>query len=198
MKNGHRRLQSTCISIGSGLAAALLLVAGSAAAQSDTSTSTTPSGPFDPCQLVTVSEASSLAGTNFSAGTYSQNGSTCIYGSQTVNVFMVTAAQASDPDTAEAQWTQYEANAQDLAMSNVPAGLSGGFNVTDVNDLSGADRAATGQMSLSFQGRTISGSAFYLLKGVSFVAFSDLQLGTAAPSSDAMESEAATVLSRLP
>ncbi len=197
MRSTQPRLQSTGALFASGLAAALLLLGTGTAAAQSTGTST-GTAPVDPCQLVTASEASALAGANFVTGTYSDNGSTCIYGSQTVNVFMITAAQASDADTAQAQWAQNEAKLQNVSASNVPAGVNVNFNVTDVNDLAGADRAATGQMGFAFQGRSISGSAFYLLRGATFVGFSDLQVGDGAPSSDAMESQAATVLSRLP
>jgi len=196
MTSTYPRLHSTGALFASGLAAALLLLGpGAAAAQTDTSGGP---APVDPCQLVTASEASALAGANFDTGTYSDNGSTCIYGAQTVNVFMITAAQATDADTAQADWAQDEAKVQSVSGSSVPAGITVNFNVNDVNDLAGADRAATGQMSLAGQGHAISGSAFYLLKGATFVGFSDLQVGTGAPSSDAMESQAATVLSRLP
>lgn len=190
--------------LGSAAAAALLLIApGSAAAQSDGSSSTTSTTsqaapPVDPCSLIPLSEASALAGANFSTPTHDSSGSTCIYGSQTLNVFTVTAAQASDPATAQAQWSQYEAKAQDLSLSDVPAGVTVAYNLTDLPDLAGADRATLASGSASLLGRSISVGACYLLKGATFVAFTDLQAGSAAPTADALQAEAATVLSRIP
>ena len=72
--------------------------AGSAAAtQSAAPTS------LDPCQLVTSSEASALAGTTFGPGqeeASGQGGKRCVYGSQTTNVFMVEVGQAASPAAA--------------------------------------------------------------------------------------------------
>lgn len=193
----NTRARSLCVSFAGLLAlGALLAGPGSAAAQQDSSSG--GAAPFDPCQLITAAEASALAGASYVTATHDSSGNMCIYGSQTTNVFTVVAAQASDPDTAQAQWSQYEAKAQNMSLSSVPNGVSLDFNLTDINDLAGADRAAVGQGSASLLGRSISGSAFYLLKGATFVGFTDLQVGSAAPSSDAMEAEAATVLDRLP
>jgi hypothetical protein len=156
---------------------------------------------LNPCQLVTSSEASSLAGATYANGTATTNsggGMTCVYGSQTTNVFMVTVAQATDADTAQAEWSQEEAKAQSYMFTNVPQGVSVNFNITDLSGLSGADRAAVGQGDGSYAGRSINGSACYLLKGATFVAFSDLLLNQPAPTNDALESEAQTVLGRLP
>ena len=178
----------------------VLLAPTSAAAQQDDSGVPTA---LDPCQLVTPSEAASLAGAVYASGTEVTNdsGSTmCIYGSQTVNVFEVLVAQAPDAATAQADWSDEEANAQALLQSGpgLPPGVSVHFDLTDVLDLAGADRAAVAQGGASFAGRSISASACYLLKGATFIAFSDLQVGPSAPSSDAMKAQAATVLSRLP
>jgi hypothetical protein len=41
-------------------------------------------------------------------------------------------------------------------------------------------------------------SAIYLLKGATFLSFSDLVLGAQGPSASAMQTEAATALSRVP
>jgi len=158
-------------------------------------------GALDPCQVVTSDEASALAGATFGQGveTADPGGSqTCVYGGQTSNVFMVTVAQAADAPTAQADWAQEQADAQAMLQKGVPQGVNVNLDVVDVPDLAGADRAATGSGSGSVFGRTINGSALYVLKGATFVAFSDLVLDQAAPTSDALESEGQTVLGRLP
>ncbi len=162
--------------------------------------STAPAG-LDPCQLVTSAEASSLAGTTFGKGLEENNegGSwTCVYGYQTLNVFMVTVAQAPDADTAQADWADYQAQAQALMERSLPPGVSGNLTANDVQDVPGADRAALAQGGITIVGRTINVSAIYFLKGATFVTFSDLVVGQPAPTAGAMETEAQTVLGRLP
>jgi hypothetical protein len=194
------QLQSRAL-VASVLALALIVVAPLAAGAQDANQSD-GSTALDPCQLVTSDEASALAGATYTTGvenTSDSSGSrTCVYGGQTPNVFMVTVAQAPDADTAQAYWAQYEAEAQNLIQRTVPAGVTVSFDVTDLASLAGADRAAVGQLSQTVGGRTINGSAIYLLKGASFVTFSDLLLDQPAPSNDALEAEAGTVLGRLP
>jgi hypothetical protein len=48
------------------------------------------------------------------------------------------------------------------------------------------------------RGETINGSAIGVLKGTIFFGFSDVVMGNAAPSSEALQSEAMTVIGRLP
>src|SRR5580700_5237958 len=60
---------------------------------------------YDPCQLVTASEASSLAGVTYGAGKEETNaggGRDCVYGSETLNVFTVIVGVAADAATADA------------------------------------------------------------------------------------------------
>ena len=63
----------------------------------------------DPCDLITSTEASQLAGTTFGDGTSSTTATNvreCIYGSQTVDVFTVTEVEAPDDATVEAAKAQ--------------------------------------------------------------------------------------------
>jgi hypothetical protein len=154
---------------------------------------------LDPCQLVTSSEASSLAGTTFGPGQEEPsgtNGKRCVYGSRTTNVFMVEVGQAATAAAARADWSTEQARAQALINKKLPAGISLSAHTTRVAGL--ADRAAVATGSASAAGQTLGLSGIYLLKGAPFVAFQDVLLGHAAPTSAAMESEARTALSRVP
>jgi len=178
----------------------------SALPSSSTTASPTAAGTpvaVDPCQVVTASEASSLAGVTYTQGTEGLTsdglGKTCDYGSQTLNVFQVLVTQATDAGTAQADWATEEARVQTAlqkSASQVP-GLNYTLTVTDTS-VSGYDKAAVATASATLAGRSFGVSAIYLLKGATFLSYSDLVVGTAAPTSAAMESEAATVLTRLP
>ncbi len=155
---------------------------------------------LDPCQLVTASEASALAGASFTTGTggtTSGGAKTCVYGSQTLNVFNVLVAQAPDAATAQSQWTQLQAQAEDALKKGAPSGTNVSLNVTDVT-VAGADKAAVASASGTISGTTIAISAIYVLKGATFFTFSDLVVGQAAPSASALEAQAATTLGRVP
>jgi hypothetical protein len=167
----------------------------------DSSDSSSATTSIDPCQLVTADEASALAGTTYTTGleqTSSAGSRLCVYGYQTQNVFMVVVAQATDASTAQAAFDDEQARVQDLMQKNLPAGVSVAFGANDDPNLTDYDRAALGQGSATILGRTINGSAVYLLKGATFVSFSDLVLNNAAPTSDVLESQAVTVFGRLP
>jgi len=156
---------------------------------------------LDPCQIVTSTEASSLAGASYGPGqeeTNSGGSRTCVYGAQTLNVFMVLVAQATDPATAQAQWTQEEAMAQGAMQRTLPPGVNFDLTLNDVSDLPGFDRASIAQAGATIAGRPFNIAAIYLLKGATFVTFSDLLVGQPAPTNDALESEAQVVLGRLP
>ncbi len=153
---------------------------------------------FDPCQLVTASEASSLAGVTYGPGletTNSGNGKNCVYGAQTLNVFTVLVAVASDAATADADWATEEAQVKS-ALNTSAKGVSVDISISDVS-LSGADMAAVGTGGATIEGEKLAATAVYFLKGAVFVAFSDLVLGKSAPSASDMENEANTVLGRI-
>lgn len=195
-------------------AAGLLMVAcGGSPSASSSPTPTTPataSAPqqsaspvaLDPCQLVTSSEASALAGASFAAGkegtTSDGGGKTCAYGAQTANVFMVLVTQAPDAATAQADWAQEQARAQEALQQGVPAGLNVSLNVSDISGVAGADRAAIASFNTTISGQAVGVIAIYVLKGRIFFTFSDLVVGHATPTASAMEAQAHTVLGRLP
>ena len=154
---------------------------------------------LDPCQLVTGSEASSLAGTTFGPGqeeSSGRNGKRCVYGSQTTNVFMVEVGQDADPAAARADWSAEQARAQALISKKLPAGIGLSAHTTNVSGL--ADRAAFASGSASAAGQTIGLSGIYLLKGTTFLAFQDVLLGHPAPGEAPMEAEAQKALARVP
>jgi len=150
---------------------------------------------LEPCDLIPSEEASALAGTTYAEGmegTTPGGGKTCTYGAGTLNVFTVEVAQAPDVETAQAYKTQFvadlEAKLQELAST--------GITVTELPDF--ADGAVVGQATFTVAGTTINGSGFGFLKGTIFVGFSDVVVGGTAPTNEALQSEAETVLERLP
>jgi hypothetical protein len=155
----------------------------------------------DPCQVVTQSEASQLAGTSYGAGkedTTPSGSKICWYGWQTLNVFQVLVATSPSATAAQAEWDQEKSQVQtQLQKASTVPGLIVTVNISDTT-LSGADRAAVGTVNESYHGHTISASALYLLKGAVFLAIVDLVVDHPAPSSAAMESEGQTALGRLP
>jgi hypothetical protein len=163
------------------------------------SAATTPVA-LDPCSIVTSAEASTLAGASFGAGreeTTGGGGKTCVYGYQTLNVFTIVLAQASDPATAQAAYDQAKAQAQSQLSKGAPSGVKFTVNLEDAS-ISGADRASAATGTATLSGQTISISAVYVLKGAVFFSFSDLVLGHAAPALSAMEAQATTSAGRLP
>ena len=144
----------------------------------------------DPCQLVPADEASGLAGASFGAGVEQHESSVkrCVYGAQTANVFTVSVIQAASEAQAQAAKQQLLAELQQQAH--------GDFTVTQLPDL--ADGAVEGRASVPLNGSTFAASAIIVLKGTIAFGFSDVVLGHDAPSNDALEAEATTVLTRLP
>jgi hypothetical protein len=200
--------------VGAALGLALALVA-PASAQSDAAgqgstnqgsdAQSAPAAPsttsLDPCQLVTSAEASTLAGTTYATGreeTTDGGSRVCVYGYQTRNVFMVLVTQAPDADTAQAAWADEQARAQALMQRDLPGGLSPNVSVNQDAGVAGYDNSATAAGGGTIGGRTLNISAIYLLKGPTFVTYSDLLLDNAAPTTDALAAQAKSVLTRLP
>ena len=154
---------------------------------------------LDPCQLVTSNEASSLAGTSYTTGveqTTDGGARICVYGYQTTNVFMVLVTQAPDADTAQQTWADEEQRAQAVLQQGTPPNVTVNYALSDVS-LQGFDRASLAGGTGTIAGRAINATAIYLLKGATFVSFSDLVLDNPAPTGDAMQLEAAAVNGRL-
>lgn len=170
------------------------------------SAAASPSPPtlasLDPCKLVTAQEASKLAGTKYSAGveqTADNGARECLYGRQSLNVFLVVVNVAPDAATAEADWATTEADAQS-GLEKL-AGLEGASVALHAGKitLSGADEAATAEAAGAIGGNhTLNISAIYVLKGAVFFMFSDLVLDKSAASASAMATIAATTLTRIP
>jgi Protein of unknown function (DUF3558) len=181
-----------------GGSAAPVAAATSAASSAGASSQSGAASPLDPCQLVTSSEASALAGTTFGPGREEKTGGgkVCVYGYQTTNVFTVEVGQDKSASDARAQWSREESQARSLLKNKVPAGISVHVRTADVDGL--ADRAATVYSKNQIAGHMFGISGIYLLKGGTVVAFQDLLLGGAPPSTSALESQARTTLSRVP
>jgi hypothetical protein len=170
-----------------------------AATPTPASTATAVPTSIDPCQLVTASEASSLAGVSYGAGTEEATpgrSKRCIYGSQTLNVLAVIVAVAPDATTAQADWAGEQAQVK-AGLQASAQGANVNVSINDTSNLSGADKAAVGTGTATIAGKTLYASVIYFLKGPTFVSFSDLVLGHASPSVSAMEAEANTVLGRI-
>jgi hypothetical protein len=170
--------------------------------QTPSSQPTSVATTTDPCQVVTVSDASTLTGVSYGPGreeTTSGGGKICIYGYQTLNVFEVLVGVAPSAASAQAQWASEESTAQaalNKAFTQVP-GLKVSLNAGDVT-IAGADKAAIATSSATYSGHAFNAAAVYLLKGPIFLTFSDLVLDHPAPSTSAMEKEAQTALGNLP
>jgi len=190
------------VACGSSSTAATSPSPSSAASTSTPSSAATPSAAattIDPCQLVTSQEASSLTGASFGPGTEQPNNGSqsCVYGAQTLNVFEVLVAQAPDAATALAEWAQEQAQAQSVLAKAASAGVNINLNPNDVN-VAGADKAAVATGSYPIGGQTFNVSVIYVIKGAVFFTFSDLTVGSPAPSASAMEAQAQTTIGRLP
>jgi hypothetical protein len=172
------------------------------AAIAPTATDVMPSLPpsaaslqLDPCQLIDKEEASALAGASFGDGVESSpsgESRICTYGANTKNVFMVEVAQAKDVATAQA----YKASFLSDIQSGVQQFGEIKPNITQLPNF--ADGGVMADFSASLGGSTLSGRALGFLKGVTFFSFSDLVADAPAPTSEAAQAEAQTVLARLP
>jgi hypothetical protein len=151
---------------------------------------------LDPCQLVTRSEASALAGTTFGKGLEGANGAgkRCVYGSQTLNVFTVEVVRAKDAATAQSAWAEAQAEAQAAVKKQLPAGIH--VSLVTSNAAIG-DKAATVSGGETLFGRSLGFSGVYVLKGATFFAFQDLLLSKSPPAVSGMEAQARTTLGRV-
>ncbi len=164
-----------------------------APSSSDQTQSAAPTGApttLDPCQLVTVEEASALAGTTFGPGAESDTGAggkKCVYGAQTKNVFSVLVGVAGSVAIAKAGEAEAEAALAKLATK--------GVKFTEVKSFApGADAA----FFVGPLGAGINGAAVYVLAGTTVFGFSDLVLGGPAPTLADIEAQANVTLGRIP
>ena len=170
-----------------------------AASPSAASSQSAVATQLNPCQIVPAAEASAVAGTTFGAGQEEPSGTDgkrCVYGSQTTNVFSVIVGQADTAADAQADYSQEEAAAQAAITKQVPSGVKFKEQTQDVTGL--ADRATVATGSVSMGAESIGASAIYLLKGNVFLSFSDVVVGSSAPTASSLEAEASKALARLP
>jgi len=175
--------------------------ASSAAASEAPSESALPSAvatDIDPCELITADDASAFVGVKFGAGkesTADNNVKTCNYDGPGPNLFFVEVAVAPDEATAKAaeaaQEADLESQAQDLA--------SLGLTVTKMPGFAANTDAAIMQGSLSEGGMSVAARAMFLLRGTTFVGFSDTAVGGGEPPSEqAFKDKANELLAKLP
>jgi hypothetical protein len=147
---------------------------------------------FDPCQLVTQSEASTMAHSTFGPGKEEGNNirHECVYGAQTPNVLSVIVLTGASNEDAQAEWDQLLAEAQQ-GVAKAPANL---VHLTPGDGI--GDRSEWVEADLSQIGVQARGLAF--LKGSIGIYVIDVVRGAAAPSRDDMTAEAQTVIGRLP
>jgi hypothetical protein len=153
---------------------------------------------IDPCQLVTNDDASAFVGTKFGAGkesTTEGNARICTYAGSGPNIFMVEVAIAPDVATAQAAEKAAEddldGKAQNFGAHNLTVTKLPGFATdTDAAMLEGGGSGG---------GLTLAARAMLLLRGTTFVAFSDVDAGGGKPPSEqAFKDEANTLLAKLP
>jgi hypothetical protein len=164
-------------------------------APSDTPAVASTPTPLDPCQLIDSQAASGLAGTTYGPGeesTTPEGLKICTYGAQTTNIFTVDVARAASVDEAKADKTDF----LNMLQENLAQLTSQGIQVTELPDF--ADGATMGQVSVSTSAGTFNGSAFAFLKGTVFVGFSDIVENGPAPTPEALQAEATTVMGLLP
>jgi len=146
---------------------------------------------LDPCVLIDSQAASTFTGATYGDGVESttEGGARiCTYGANTMNVFMVEVAQAPDVATAQADKTAFVNDLQ----AHLQQLTSGGLNITQMPDF--ADGAVMADASISAGGETVNGRAMGVLKGTVFFGFSDVVVNGPAPTSDAAQTEAQTIL----
>lgn len=151
----------------------------------------------DPCQMVTGTEASALAGASFGPGKKSNGGSDCTYSSPTLRLVSVQAARANSAAEAQAYWAQEQAKLPDLMQreAQAPAAVHLTIKVTPLSGF--GDRAALISGSATLEGMTLAVNGMYLLKGATFVGFEAMAINHPAPTTAAVEAQAKTVLGRM-
>ncbi len=165
-------------------------------APSETALPSAVATAIDPCQLITADEASKLVGVTFGAGkTITNPGkpNLCTYAAPGPHLFSVEVAVAPDEATAKAAEAHAE---QDLKSQGSQLGQMG-VKVTELPGFAANTDAA--MLEGSVKGSVpLAARAMFLLRGVTFVGFSDVALGGQPPSAQDMQNEAMTVLGRLP
>lgn len=150
-------------------------------------TASAKAGTLDPCLLVTMQEASALAGITLGAGvekTIATNSQQCIYSNQSSYIFTVGVIQASSPSEAQA--------GMQAAVASIQSQTD--FSVTVTQLPSFADGGVEVQGGAS--GASVAGIyALHSSVAFGFVAFG---VNHPVPTNAAMVPTATTMLGRLP
>jgi hypothetical protein len=148
---------------------------------------------IDPCQLITSDEASTFVGVKFGAGKATNadnNVKMCSYSGPGPNIFTVEVAVAPDVATAQAA----EADAKATLSSRGPK-----LGVIPLPSFADNTDAAILQGSGSAGGISLGARALLLLKGTTFVGFSDISAGGVSPPTEqAFQDQGNAVLAKLP
>ena len=160
----------------------------SAAASADNGPTAAPTA-LDPAKLLTQSEATSLAGVTLGACTATEvdNRKTCTYSAPGVQV-EVTVIQAPSQAALDAGKAAVLADLQKAAAN--------GLKTTQITGI--GDDAALLSGGMTSNGITLTGIGVYAVKGLTFVAVTDIGIGHAIPDAKTIEAAATTTMGRVP
>jgi hypothetical protein len=150
----------------------------------------------DPCKLVTPAEITALTGKtpgSPKASTTEGNARLCSYGNGGVG-FNVIVSQLPDAATAKQQEPAFKAQLEHLAAE---AGITDA-KLTELPNFEPGVDAAVISGSVTGAGQKISAISLFALKGAVLVALSDVAIGGAIPTSEAMQAQGKATLARLP
>jgi hypothetical protein len=171
--------------------------AASAPAASETALPSAVTTSMTACEVFTSEDASSWTGTKFGAGKESKtegNVSICTYAGPGPSVFTVAYAQAPDEATAKAAEAAQEADLTDQAESMAKLGLT----VDKIPNFAADTDAAVLQGGISQGGISAAARGIFLLRGVTYLAFTDFIVGGQPPSEQQFKDKATEVLAKLP
>jgi hypothetical protein len=117
-----------------------------------------------------------------------------VYGAQTKQVFTVTIAIAPDEATAKSEEAAAEQDLKAKAAENAAIGPV----VTELPNFAPNSDAVMMGAEKTLAGYTIGARAIYVLRGATFLGFSDVAIDAKVPTADAVKAEAMTVPGRVP
>ena len=153
---------------------------------------------LDPCQLVTQSEASTLAKATFGPGkeeSLTGGSKECVYGSQTTNVMDIIVAKAATPEAAQAVYAEELGEVQTLITTRLPAGVTVKLNTANTEGI--GDKASTVSGGETLLGKPIGFTGIYVISGATFFTIGDLVVGAAAPTVSALQDQAKVTIGRI-
>ena len=110
-------------------------------------------------------------------------------------MFDILVGVAADSKTAQAQFSQEQAQAQTLLATKLPPSVQIKFNSANTAGI--GDRAVTVTGTTTVLGKQISFTAIDVLEGATFFTIGDLVIGVTPPTVAAMQAQAQTVIGRL-